>query len=127
VPSTFEAPSGVKFSDVNINSNGNDGFANLADNTGGGFPRLPSNIALGTLSGLLGLAVTYSAEFGPIVSSIDSPDFRLTNPLTYVLSSGVDAEVTAGDSRVVAIDEEMEITAARREGIDAHDVSFSCS
>ena len=122
----------MKFSDVNINSNGNDGFANLADNTGGGLPLLPSNIALGTLSGLLGLAVTYSAEFGPIVSSIDRPDLRLTIPLTYDLSSDVDAEVTVGDSRVVTIDEEMmEATAVRREGIvEAHDVSsrtkFSC-
>ena len=79
------APSGVKLSDVNVKSNGNDEmFANLADNTGGGLPLLPSNIARGTLSGLLGRAVTYSAALFDlsIASSMDAPDCNVAVPLT---------------------------------------------
>ena len=97
------APSGVKLSDVNVKSNGNDMFANLADNTGGGLPLLPSNIARGTLSGLLGRAVTYSAALFElsIASSMDAPDCNVALPLTYTLS--VDADAVTGDDAAAAI------------------------
>mmetsp|Transcript_11286 Transcript_11286/g.20029 ORF Transcript_11286/g.20029 Transcript_11286/m.20029 type:complete len:216 (+) Transcript_11286:55-702(+) len=114
-PSTMDAPSGVKFCDVKVNSYGNVGLANLAESTGGGLPLLPSNIALGTLFGRFGLAVTYIAALGPIVSSSDCPDCRVAVPRIYIFSSGSDAETTV-DIPVIS-NVEAAATTARREGI----------
>ena len=95
---TTDAPSGVSHCDDKSKSNGNVGLANRADNTGGALPLLPSNTALGTLSGLFGLAVTYKAAFD-LISSMDIPDCNVAVPLTYILLScnanavGVDIDV----------------------------------
>ena len=91
-----DAPSYVRSPRFNAKSNGKIGLAYRADNTGGGLPLLPSNIAPGTLSGTLGRAVTYSAYDAPPLSpspddddiddamtfSSRSGDFNVTRPLT---------------------------------------------
>lgn len=88
-------------------------------------PRLPSNIARGTLSGLFGRAVTYSAAFGPISCSTlmeDRDGCRVAFPVTYTLSSeGASADAGRIDGGMAMSNVDAAASTARREGIDTDD------
>ena len=133
------APSGVISRDVSSKSNGKSGFGYLADRTGGGLPRLPSSTAAGTLSGLLGLAVTYSAAplslFAVLpaarTSSNRSGDCSVARPRTYTFPSSVAGRVdedgigaASADNSIlcaVATAARPEVTTRRREDTGADD------
>ena len=133
------APSGVISRDVSSKSNGKPGFGYLADRTGGGLPRLPSSTAAGTLSGLLGLAVTYSAAplslFAVLpaarTSSNRSGDCSVARPRTYTFPSSVAGRVdedgigaASADNSIlcaVATAATTEVTTRRREDTGADD------